>query len=107
MPIVKMPDGTQVRFPDDMPREQIRDMIASKFPDAAAQSAPSAPAVPDNSYFADLPIPGHEVPRQNTPSPAQSEGHWQRGMLAPLEIHSTTKEIRPAVPQAAIDVWNA
>ncbi|MGU3399226.1 hypothetical protein ACLBWS_05705 [Brucellaceae bacterium D45D] len=37
MPIVKMPDGTQVRFPDDMPREQIRGMIASKFPDAVPQ----------------------------------------------------------------------
>lgn len=30
-----MPDGQQVRFPDDMPREQIRGMIASKFPDFA------------------------------------------------------------------------
>lgn len=35
MPIVRMPDGTQVRFPDDMPPEQIRDLIVSKFPDAA------------------------------------------------------------------------
>lgn len=34
MPIVNMPDGTRVRFPDDMPREEIRDMIATKFPDA-------------------------------------------------------------------------
>ncbi len=43
MPIVKMPDGTQVRFPDDMPREQIRDLIASKFPDVAGQSAQQQP----------------------------------------------------------------
>lgn len=35
MPIIRMPDGQQVRFPDDMPREQIRGMIASKFPDFA------------------------------------------------------------------------
>lgn len=34
MPIVTMPDGTNVRFPDDMPREQIRGLIAGKFPDA-------------------------------------------------------------------------
>lgn len=33
MPIVKMPDGTQVQFPDDMPREEIRGLIQSKFPD--------------------------------------------------------------------------
>jgi len=35
MPIVGMPDGTQVAFPDDMPAEQIRSMITQKFPDAA------------------------------------------------------------------------
>lgn len=34
MPIVAMPDGTQVSFPDEMPKEQIRDMILRKFPDA-------------------------------------------------------------------------
>lgn len=41
MPVVRMPDGTQVSFPDDMPREQIRDMIAAKFPEVA-KPAPSA-----------------------------------------------------------------
>lgn len=30
-----MPDGTQVNFPDDMPSEQIKGLIASKFPDIA------------------------------------------------------------------------
>lgn len=33
MPIVKMPDGTHVQFPDEMPADQIRSMIASKFPE--------------------------------------------------------------------------
>lgn len=32
MPIVTMPDGTRVQFPDDMPREQIRSMIEKRFP---------------------------------------------------------------------------
>ena len=36
MPDVKMPDGTVVRFPEDMPREEIKGLIASKFPDLAA-----------------------------------------------------------------------
>lgn len=40
MPIVAMPDGTRVSFPDDMPAEQIRGMIAQKFPDAVAGAAP-------------------------------------------------------------------
>lgn len=43
MPIVKMPDGTQVQFPDDMPREQIRDMIASKFPDVVPKKPQANP----------------------------------------------------------------
>lgn len=42
MPIVAMPDGTQVSFPDDMPAEQIKGMIASKFPDAVPKPAMSA-----------------------------------------------------------------
>lgn len=35
MPIVAMPDGQQVNFPDDMPSEQIKGLIASKFPQLA------------------------------------------------------------------------
>lgn len=45
MPIIGMPDGTQVEFPDDMPSERIRGLIASRFPDAVKslqpQQAPS------------------------------------------------------------------
>lgn len=37
MPIVQMPDGTKVNFPDEMPKEQIRSLIQSKFPDIATQ----------------------------------------------------------------------
>lgn len=38
MPQVRMPDGTIVAFPDDMPAEQIKQMIESKFPDAVPRS---------------------------------------------------------------------
>lgn len=41
MPIVKMPDGQQVRFPDDMPSEQIQSMISSKFPEVAEKKPKS------------------------------------------------------------------
>jgi hypothetical protein len=34
MPEVRMPDGKVVRFPDEMPRDQIKAFIASKYPDA-------------------------------------------------------------------------
>lgn len=37
MPIVTMPDGQQVSFPDDMPREEIKGLIASKYPDVVPQ----------------------------------------------------------------------
>lgn len=33
MPIVRVPDGRQVRFPDNMPREQIKAFIMEKFPE--------------------------------------------------------------------------
>lgn len=46
MPVVAMPDGAQVSFPDDMQPDQIRSMILQKFPDAA-KSASSAEA-PDH-----------------------------------------------------------
>ena len=37
---VRMPDGVVVRFPDTMPPEQVRDMIATKFPELDQQSVP-------------------------------------------------------------------
>lgn len=44
MLIVAMPDGTQVNFPDEMPPEQIKGLIASKFPNAVPQE-PTMPAI--------------------------------------------------------------
>lgn len=41
MPVVAMPDGTQVSFPDEMPAEQIRGLISQKFPDAMTQAKAS------------------------------------------------------------------
>lgn len=38
MPIVRMPNGDQVRFPDDMSKDEIRGKIASKFPELAPKS---------------------------------------------------------------------
>jgi hypothetical protein len=43
MPIVGMPDGTQVQFPDDMPGEQIRSLIAQKFPNEVKSQSPESP----------------------------------------------------------------
>ena len=43
MPVVRMPDGQNVRFPDDMPAEQIKSMIASKFPELAKKEQQFTP----------------------------------------------------------------
>lgn len=40
MPVVTMPDGVPVSFPDEMPADQIRSLIAQKFPDAVKQLQP-------------------------------------------------------------------
>ncbi len=50
MPIVGMPDGTQVEFPDEMPTEQIKGLIASKFPAVV----PKSPEDPVNKMMAGI-----------------------------------------------------
>ena len=41
MPIVKMPNGQKVRFPDTMPRAKIREMILQKFPNTFDNQQPA------------------------------------------------------------------
>lgn len=55
MPVVNMPDGAAVSFPDEMPAEQIKAMIAEKFPDAV-----KGIASPDKASFSRMAtdIPG-------------------------------------------------
>lgn len=72
MPIVKMPDGTQVRFPDEMPKEQIRGLILQKFPDLAQPAAaPSTdPLVRAGMPSVDPAAPGADGSVQGGASPA-------------------------------------
>lgn len=42
MPVVEMPNGDQVSFPDNMPAEQIKSLIATKFPDAVKAAQPES-----------------------------------------------------------------
>lgn len=47
MPVIGMPDGTQVSFPDEMPAEQIKGLISQKFPkEVASLAAPQQQAAP-------------------------------------------------------------
>jgi hypothetical protein len=52
MPVVGMPDGTQVEFPDDMPGEQIRSLIAQKFPNEVKSLSPQSPISAGGLYNA-------------------------------------------------------
>ena len=78
MPVVKMPDGTQVQFPDDMPSEQIKGMIASKFPEVAQQAL--------------------AAPSQDT---------FQRSTILPLGKDMETGKISMAVPGLLKGVYDS
>lgn len=78
MPIVRMPDGAQVQFPDDMAPDQIKNMIASKFP---------------------------EVSQPVTAEPAQDT--FQRATLLPLGKDSATGEVSMAVPGLIKGAWES
>lgn len=55
MPVVTMPDGVNVSFPDEMPRDQIKAMIAQKFPDAVKGVKPKSWTDHIPRAFADIP----------------------------------------------------
>jgi len=87
MPVVRMPDGVQVRFPDDMPPDQIRSMILQKFPDAGNAAKPAAaapaPAAPVAAATFDSTGPFKTAPVEQTPS----EAPWARA--AKLSLQAT------------------
>lgn len=82
MPIVAMPDGTQVSFPDAMPADQIKALIAQKFPSAVA-GAGMKPSVPSEGTVSAAPI-GDEIVK--------------RGSILPLG-KTAAGDIVPALPE--------
>ena len=55
MPTVRVPDGRLVKFPDDMPREQIKGIIAEKFPESVNINTPQIrPMTPEQKEQARL-----------------------------------------------------
>jgi hypothetical protein len=85
MPLVRLPDGRTARFPDDMPREQIKGIIAEKFPEAAAPSAPKsetpvdAVRQPTDEFGQDIPLalPGTEAPAK--PQESYDDSYFAQG----------------------------
>lgn len=94
MPVVAMPDGTQVSFPDDMPGEQIRGLIAQKFPDAVKAAAKREPSLTD--AITDIPS---EIGSAAGSAIDKIKALGNRGQQGPVEGLMTTGRAVLAVPE--------
>ncbi len=87
MPIVGMPDGTQVSFPDEMPPEQIKSFIAQKFPHVATPARDSIGAVAGEAL-------------SNVPSSAAEFGkNMVQPILHPIDTATSLKDLGLGVLQ--------
>lgn len=77
MPEIRMPNGDVVAFPDDMPKEQIKSLIATKFPQ---ETAPAPKNEPFNYTF--LPIAVDERGRLSPGIPKIASDLWESGAQA-------------------------
>ncbi len=66
MPLVTMPNGDQVSFPDDMPKTEIKALILKKFPDLAP-----SPAIDTGAADFGLPVP------EGAQGQEQGEAFWR------------------------------
>jgi len=73
MPVIKLPDGQAVNFPDDMPMEEIKALIEHKFPNEVAQARQSAQGGQSQPMQA-APAPPPQMQPEATQAPAQREG---------------------------------
>lgn len=60
MPQVRMPDGTVVAFPDDMQPDQIKGIIATKFPEVAPKVDPATNQPPGVPAFSPPGVEGYD-----------------------------------------------
>ena len=88
MPVVTMPDGANVSFPDDMPPAQIKGMILQKFPDVGSQQP--------NAMSANAASAGGSDP-----------GQWVTGNILPIARNTATGEVSLAIPQILQDALSA
>lgn len=89
MPQVRMPDGAVVAFPDDMPSEQIRGLIAQKFPQVAG-GQPQQPTF-DERFAA-----SEQAPLPNAPEMEKGlmeSAPIARGQFLPFSKNTKTGEV--------------
>lgn len=106
MPIVAMPDGTQVSFPDAMPAETIRDLISKKFPEATSEhSATFSDRFPEQrkpsllDAVTDIPS---EISRAAGEAIQNIKGVASRGEMGPVEGLMATGKAALGIPQLAL-----
>lgn len=91
MPVVAMPNGDQVAFPDDMPADQIKALILAKFPNAAkAAAVPNAPpdgAKPGSDAYAQWAAKA-AASGQTLPQVSASPPDWQPPDFAPAPFRA-------------------
>ena len=97
MPIVRMPDGTNVSFPNDMPSSQIQSLIAQKFPsDVAGHMSDMANAIHSGMSWTDV----AKSAVQNTPrSAAQFGQSVAQPFIHPVETAQNIANIGKGVLQ--------
>lgn len=129
--IIKMPDGQKVRFPDDMPDEEIKALIEDKYPnireeaeakraaasgaDAAASGKPSPmdQIKAQHKEMRDHPAPIIEAIVQGLDaggglSPEDEAAGFERNALLPRAVNKETGEVKfPVVPGVAMGAYDA
>ena len=98
MPVVGMPDGTQVQFPDTMPADQIRTLILNKFPNAGSGIPDSGPSIGADTGLQ----PGGKSPMAvPTPAPPTKTTDLSKLPLStsiPLQMQTFTNNAVESLP---------
>lgn len=88
MPIVKMPDGAQVQFPDDMPPAQIKALIVSKFPQLGGPTPQAQQMQSAAKNVGQAPPEGYDSSYLSQGMSGLNEGIAQ-GLGAPVDVASS------------------
>lgn len=89
MPIIEMPDGQQVEFPDTMPDAQIRGLIAQRYPREVGEIGASMPLdkrITDGHYaFDGSNVPGYDQETGMVPDPYDGAKSFGAGLRRGVE----------------------
>lgn len=107
MPKIKMPDGVVVRFPDDMPPDEIKALILKKFPELGAGSPAAAAAAPADQQ----PATGGEPAADQPPAEEQPPSFLENVVGNTASALNTLGDvasfgIAPAIQRTVMNAFN-